>query len=81
MDVYAENRRVVPELHQDGLTLRPIVRDDADAIVSALSQWRVTQWLINVPFPYSYKEAFNFIDKFAIVEDDFFGLLITEMAS
>ena len=65
MDLYAQDRNLVPTFHQDGLTLRPIVRDDADAIVSALSQWRVTRWLTNAPFPFGHENAIYFIDEIA----------------
>lgn len=73
MDVYAENRSVVPVFHQNGLTLRPVVRDDADAIVSALSQWRVTRWLTNAPFPFDHKNAVYFIDEIANAKGEPFG--------
>ncbi len=75
MDVYAENQSLVPELYRDGLTLRPIVRDDTDAIVSALSQWRVTRWLTNAPFPFGHKNAVYFIDEIANAKGEpFWGI-------
>jgi len=75
MDVHAENQSVAPKLHQGGLTLRPIVRDDVDAIVSALSQWRVTQWLTKAPFPFGRENAIYFIDEIANAKGEpFWGI-------
>lgn len=70
MDLYTENNGIVPTLHADGITLRPLVAADADAVVSALSQWPVTRWLTVVPFPFEREHAFYFISEVATQPDD-----------
>lgn len=70
MDLYIENNGIVPTLHSEGITLRPLDAADTDAIVSALSQWSVTRWLTVVPFPFEREHALYFINEVASQPDD-----------
>ena len=51
----------VPILTTRRLTLRPVAASDAPAIVRAMSNWEVVQWLSAPPFPYSLADAACFI--------------------
>ncbi len=52
-----------PVLTTRRLTLRPIVKADADQITRGLSNWDVVQWLSAVPFPYARQDAIYFITE------------------
>ncbi len=54
-----------PVLTTRRLTLRPITMDDADAIVRAMNNWDVVQWLTAPPFPYAPADAAYFINEIA----------------
>lgn len=57
MDLHTENSHLAATLQTRRLLLRPVMSDDVPAIVAALSLWDVTQWLTNVPFPYTVHDA------------------------
>ncbi|SEQ20469.1 Protein N-acetyltransferase, RimJ/RimL family [Loktanella sp. DSM 29012] len=61
MDLHDENRALAPRIATARLTLRPLVLADAAPVVAALNDWSVTQWLTNVPFPYSADDAAGWI--------------------
>ena len=56
-----------PILQTARLTLRPLAASDRAAITDALSNWNVTRWLSQPPFPYRLSDAEAFI---AMVKDD-----------
>ena len=41
----------------DGLALRPFRKGDEQALVRALDDWRVAQWLARLPYPYQMEDA------------------------
>ncbi len=51
-----------PRLTTDRLILRPLRRDDADAIVRIAGNYEVSKWLNPVPYPYNLSDAHAFIE-------------------
>jgi RimJ/RimL family protein N-acetyltransferase len=71
MDVHAENGEVtVPTLRTARLTLRPLASSDRAAMTDALSNWAVTRWLSQVPFPYTIADADSLIGMVQQNRDD-----------
>ncbi|WP_368183483.1 GNAT family N-acetyltransferase [Aestuariibius sp. HNIBRBA575] len=60
----------VPTLTTTRLTLRPLVVKDVDAITDALSDFNITRWLTNAPFPYAKSDAQWFVQHVANHPDD-----------
>ena len=60
----------VPILQTARLTLRPLAASDSTAITEALSNWDVTRWLSQVPFPYTRADADSFIGMVQHSPDD-----------
>ena len=53
---------MIPERLDTGrVLLRPVVPDDAPAIVEALRDWDVVKWLAVVPWPYTAEDAAGFV--------------------
>ena len=48
-------------LRTERLVLRPLVPDDADAVVEAVSDWEVARWVSSVPHPYERIDAATWI--------------------
>ncbi|MDP6707861.1 MAG: GNAT family N-acetyltransferase [Alphaproteobacteria bacterium] len=47
------------------IRLRPFREDDRTALIAALNDWSVAQWLVAPPFPYTDADADWWIDKVA----------------
>ena len=50
-------------IETDRLILRQWNTDDIDDMVEGLNNINVTKWLAGAPFPYTVKDAENFINK------------------
>lgn len=61
MDIHAQDDSLTRHIQTRRLVLRPLQSADAPAIQQGLSLWDVTQWLTVVPFPYTLKDAQDFI--------------------
>ena len=45
------------------LNLKKIDKKDLNNLVNHLNNWNVVQWLVNVPYPYTLKDAEKWLDK------------------
>ena len=50
-------------LKTERLNLKKIKKKDLQILVNHLNNWNVVKWLINVPYPYTLKDAANWLDK------------------
>ncbi len=53
----------LPTYRTPRLLLRPLVPDDADALVAGVGNFDVSKWLSVVPYPYTSEDAEFFIEK------------------
>lgn len=53
----------LPVLRTPRLELRPLRRDDAEAVASGVGNFDVSRWLSVVPYPYSRADALAFVDR------------------
>jgi RimJ/RimL family protein N-acetyltransferase len=58
------------ELHTERLILRPQTRDDIDGIAAGLGDFEVTRWLTVVPFPYTRRDAQEWVDRLTPVSTE-----------
>jgi RimJ/RimL family protein N-acetyltransferase len=56
------------------LTLRPLTEEDADAIVQGVGNYDVSKWLAVVPYPYSRRDALDFIARITRGERTVWGI-------
>ena len=53
----------LPTLGTPRLTLRPLERSDADAIVDGIGNYDVSRWLGRVPYPYAATDYIEFFER------------------
>ena len=57
------------ELHTDNLVIKKPSKDDLNSLIKELNNWKIAQWLVNVPYPYKIDDAQYWLKK--TQEDDY----------
>ena len=50
-------------INTERLTLKKIEKKDLKILINHLNNWNVVQWLVNVPYPYTFNDAEKWLDK------------------
>jgi hypothetical protein len=51
------------ELHTDNLIIKKPLEEHLNSLIKELNNWNISQWLVNVPFPYAIDDAKYWIKK------------------
>ena len=65
----------LPVLGTPRLTLRPLAKDDAGALVAGAGNYDVSRWLAVVPYPYEHRHAVEFIETVHAQANPFWALV------
>ena len=57
------------ELHTDNLIIKKPSEKDLNSLIKELNNWNISQWLVNVPYPYTIEDGQNWLKK--TKEDDY----------
>ena len=57
------------ELHTDNLVIKKPSKDDLNSLIKELNNWKIAQWLVNVPYPYTIDDGKYWLKK--TKEDDY----------
>ena len=51
------------EIKTERLILKKIQKKNLKVLLNLLNNWNVVQWLVNVPYPYTFNDAEKWLDK------------------
>tara|TARA_B100001758_G_C18000081_1_gene397598 strand:- start:73 stop:579 length:507 start_codon:yes stop_codon:yes gene_type:complete len=51
------------EIKTERLILKKIEKKNLKVLLNLLNNWNVVQWLVNVPYPYTFNDAEKWLDK------------------
>ena len=51
------------ELHTDNLIIKKPSEEHLNSLIKELNNWNISQWLVNVPFPYTIDDAKYWLKK------------------
>ena len=57
------------ELYTDNLIIKKPSEKDLNSLIKELNNWNISQWLVNVPYPYTIEDGQNWLKK--TKEDDY----------
>ena len=57
------------ELHTDNLIIKKPSEEHLNSLIKELNNWKISQWLVNVPYPYTINDAQYWLKK--TKEDDY----------
>ena len=57
------------EIHTDNLIIKKPSEVHLNSLINELNNWNISQWLVNVPYPYTIDDGQNWLKK--TIEDDY----------